>query len=92
MGVLQSLYRLYAIAKPRTYCIDSVELSRKCYPGLSNHKLNTVCAHLDIPLNHHDALSDALGSALIFMNVMTLNDEYDILALIKRYNLKIYHL
>jgi len=92
LSVLKSLYKYYALAKPLTFCIDSVELSRKCFPRLVNHKLNTVCEYLDIPLNHHDALSDALGSALIFMNVMAINNEYDILALIKRYNLKTYHL
>jgi len=27
--------------------------------------LNTVCKNLRIPLNHHDALSDAKGCALI---------------------------
>ena len=30
-----------------------------------NNKLNTVCKNLRIPLNHHDALSDAKGCALI---------------------------
>ncbi len=33
--------------------------------GISKYKLNTVCKNLRIPLNHHDALSDAKGCALI---------------------------
>jgi DNA polymerase-3 subunit epsilon len=43
---------------------DTVILARK-YWDFENNKLNTVCKHLRIPLNHHDALSDAKGCALI---------------------------
>ena len=48
----------------RAYCIDwrdqtgyacTVQMSRRCWPQLPNHKLDTLCAYLDIPLDHHKA-------------------------------------
>ncbi len=35
--------------------------------SLPSFKLSTVCAQCGIPLNHHDALSDAMGCARVFM-------------------------
>lgn len=43
----------------------TVSMARKSFPQLGAHKLNVVAAHLGIPLQHHDALSDARACALI---------------------------
>lgn len=43
----------------------TVRLARKSFPQLPKHTLNVVSAHLQIPLRHHDALSDARACALI---------------------------
>ena len=89
MGVLSSLFKLYQIeTKPLKY-IDSLEIARKVYPFLRNHKLNTVCEHLDIELNHHEALSDAKGSCLIALNTMAMMDDFDLESFIDRLNLRI---
>ena len=89
MGVLSSLFKLYQIeTKPLKY-IDSLEIARKVYPFLRNHKLNTVCEHLDIELNHHEALSDAKGSCLIALNTMAMMDDFDLELFIDRLNLRI---
>lgn len=65
MRVLSHLSNYYNIDMPATSYFCTVELSRKIFPYLPNHKLNTVSNHLDITLNHHDALSDANACALI---------------------------
>ena len=58
----------------RAYCIDwrdqtgyacTVQMSRRCWPQLPNHKLDTLCAYLDIPLDHHKADSDSRACAQI---------------------------
>lgn len=77
MGVLRSLIDLYLIDFPDVLVLDTVEVARRCYPRLENHKLNTVCGALEIPLNHHDALSDARGAALLVLNAMGCCEVYD---------------
>lgn len=40
--------------------IDTLQISRDLLPFLNNHKLDTVCRHLKVPLKeHHNALEDA---------------------------------
>jgi DNA polymerase-3 subunit epsilon len=63
-SVLHSSCNYYNIDLPPQEFKDTVILARK-YWDFENNKLNTVCKHLRIPLNHHDALSDAKGCALI---------------------------
>jgi DNA polymerase-3 subunit epsilon len=88
MGVLNALIKLYGISKPLVTYLDTVEIGRKMWPYLPNHRLNTVCEFLEIELNHHEALSDARGSALILMNAMAQTDDFDIGSFINRLKLK----
>ena len=44
----------------------TVRLARSQW-GITPTKLNNVCEALNIPLNHHEALSDARASAKIVM-------------------------
>ena len=46
----------------------TVQMGRKCYPHLPNHKLDTLCRALNIPLNHHQADSDCLACARLLLN------------------------
>ena len=50
--------------------LDTLYLSRKILPGLKNHKLNTVCEHFNITFNHHRALSDAMATAEMFLELL----------------------
>jgi DNA polymerase-3 subunit epsilon len=43
-----------------------VKLARQVW-RLPSNKLNLVCEHLNIPLQHHDALSDAEACARIVL-------------------------
>lgn len=77
VGVLRSLIDLYQLDFPRVDVMDTVEVARKCYPRLDNHKLHTVCSALEIPLDHHEALSDARGAALLVLNAMSVVEVFD---------------
>ncbi len=65
LGVFFALIRQYRIGFWRGQAIDSVAVARKIWPELPNHQLHTVAAHLNIPLQHHDACSDANACAEI---------------------------
>lgn len=65
------------VGKPMGYfiyneCEDTLLISRKKLPWLSNHKLNTVCAHFNIEFRHHRALSDAFATAEAFIELSKL--------------------
>ena len=48
-------------------CIDTVTLSRFMYPGLPNHKLNTLAEYFSLgSFDHHRADADAKMLSLIF--------------------------
>lgn len=53
-------------------CEDTLLISRQKLPWLSNHKLNTVCAHFNIEFRHHRALSDAFATAEAFIELSKL--------------------
>jgi DNA polymerase-3 subunit epsilon len=47
------------------YTLRDFDLPKVCWPYLERHKLDHVAGHFGIPLNHHDALSDARACAEI---------------------------
>ncbi|MCT4795662.1 3'-5' exonuclease [Exiguobacterium alkaliphilum] len=71
MGALKK-----AIAKYDLYTFPSIEygctvkLSRKLYPQLPNHKLNTMAEYLNEPFLHHNAAEDARVCALLMRDMM----------------------
>lgn len=89
MSVLSACIHAYGLSAQSWNYIDSLEIARKVYPDLRNHKLNTVCEHINYQLNHHNALSDAHGSMMIVLHSMNALDEYDILNYIKKLNLRL---
>ena len=54
---------------PKDKVISTVKLSRDNLAHIPNHKLDTVAKYYDIPLNHHEALSDAMACAQIYCNI-----------------------
>ena len=71
LAVLAKCLRGYGIVWHRY--VDyacTVQMSRRCMPGLPNHKLNTVCDHLRLGLDHHHAGSDALACGEIFLRCL----------------------
>lgn len=59
MGILKQLSTYYNCVLPNLNYTCTVLLSRKLFPMLYNHKLNTVADYLQIDLDHHQAHSDA---------------------------------
>lgn len=64
----------------------TVQLGRKCIPQAPNHKLNTLCELLEIPLDHHDAGSDARAAAKLLLHYQSLG--WDLPGSVKKYRLK----
>ena len=71
MGVLNCCLRAYGIEwKPYAHYACTCKMGRVVYPGLENHKLNTMCAHVGIELDHHNAGSDAEACARLLLDYM----------------------
>lgn len=60
-------------------------MGRACYPELSNHKLNTLCAYLDLNLDHHNAGSDSRACGELLLDYM--RHGLDIGRYVRRYDL-----
>ena len=54
----------------------TVQMGRRCYPGLPDHKLSTMCRYRSIPLDHHKAESDALACAKLFLDYIEKGFDY----------------
>lgn len=68
MSVLSRCLRAYGIHwRDTADYACTCRMGRRCFPGLENHRLNTLCTYLDIPLDHHRAGSDsrACGELLL---------------------------
>lgn len=69
-GCLRAAYEAYDLVYPRYPFYCTCRLSRRLYPSLPNHQLQTVAAHCGYDLTrHHHALADAYACAHI-ANVM----------------------
>jgi len=63
-GVMRSSFNYYGMPMPKHIRMCTVQASRKLV-HTPNHKLNTLADYFNIPLNHHEALSDARAAGLI---------------------------
>ncbi|KQU56151.1 transposase [Sphingomonas sp. Leaf339] len=69
-GALAAACRINDRAPVDTTWLDSVRVAKKVWPELANHKLSVVSRYLGIPLNHHDALSDARAAGMIVVKAI----------------------
>lgn len=67
-SVLYAVAERYGITLPVFNWQCTVNIARRTWPGLANHKLPTVCGHLGIELKHHDPASDAEACSRIFLS------------------------
>lgn len=74
-SVLEAVCAWYELALPRRPWQCTVNIARRMWPGLINHKLNTVSAHLGIALDHHEAASDSQACARIFLASLDGKDQ-----------------
>ncbi|MGK5088839.1 3'-5' exonuclease [Bdellovibrionota bacterium FG-2] len=66
-GVLKACCARYGVEFPQQPFLCTVELARAQW-GIRPTKLSDVCRTLEIELNHHEALSDALACAKIVLS------------------------
>jgi DNA polymerase-3 subunit epsilon len=66
-GVLGACLTYYGIDFPVPRFECTVVASRRAWPALRNHRLDTVSDHLGLELDHHQALSDAIACARIYV-------------------------
>lgn len=81
IGSLRQTLTHYNIEQPFLWYGCSWRLAQKLMPDLPKHKLNVICEHLSIPLNHHDAASDVKATALVLLAIaeahkLQHNDDY----------------
>ena len=78
LKVLSLCLRDYGIPwETRRPYVCTVRLSRKCYPQLPDHRLDTVSGYLRIPLRHHIASSDSDACAGILIHCLAENGVYE---------------
>ena len=65
-GVLRATCEAYGLDAPETPFLDTVQIARKVWQIFPT-KLNFVAQHLNIQLQHHEALSDANACAQILI-------------------------
>ena len=71
LRVLASCLHDYHIDwKPEAAYLCTCQMGRKAYPYLPNHKLNTLCDHLRLDLDHHNAGSDSRACALLLLDYL----------------------
>lgn len=71
MGVLSKCLGAYGILwRPRVSYACTCQMGRRCFPELPNHRLNTLCSYLDIPLDHHQAASDSRACAQLLLHYL----------------------
>ena len=85
MRVLGQCLRAYRISwRPWADYVCTCQMGRSCYPRLQNHKLNTLCDYLGIPLDHHRAGSDSTACAQLLLDY--LRQGADLQRFLRRYD------
>ncbi|WP_124219978.1 PolC-type DNA polymerase III [Aquisalibacillus elongatus] len=71
IGFINAAFQRMGIEKVSNPVIDTLELARLLYPELKNHRLNTLCKHLNIELTqHHRAIYDAEATGYLLWSLV----------------------
>lgn len=65
MGVLRASLETYQLPKPRFQYFCTVQMARRVWPHLPNHRLNTLADYFHIDFQHHNAMDDARTCAYL---------------------------
>ena len=86
MSVLAKCLRAYGLFwREQAPYACTCQMSRRLLPGLPNHRLNTLCDHLGIELDHHRAGSDSAACGRILLR--HLNAGADLAPFLRTYDL-----
>lgn len=76
MRVLSCCIRDYGMACPDLLPYAcTCNMARRFYPAMPDHKLNTMCTLFGIPLDHHQADSDACACAQLLIRYIENGNE-----------------
>ncbi|MCW2276874.1 3'-5' exonuclease [Heliophilum fasciatum] len=89
-SVLAATLAYYQLPPLAASWLCTVELSRKAWPDLHNHKLNTVAEYLGVNLNHHEARSDSIAAAQIVLHAGRQSKSITIQDIIAKHDLTRY--
>src|SRR5690625_3265023 len=79
IGFLNQGYEKINLPRISSPVIDTLELARFLFPQLGNHRLNTLCKHLNVELEqHHRAIYDAKATGYLFWKMVELLKEKEI--------------
>ena len=84
VGVLNAVCDVYDLPHFKNRYLDTVTISRKVFPELYNHKLNTIAQYLCVDLKHHNACSDSYACMMIVLKSMEIYNTYDLDELISK--------
>ncbi|WP_275577701.1 3'-5' exonuclease [Virgibacillus halotolerans] len=70
MSVLRKTLDYFHLPYPEMEYLCTVNIAKKVWPDLHNHKLNTLAASHGITFEHHHALEDARVAAKVLMKAM----------------------
>ena len=87
-SVLCACLAHYGLQMPDCRYVCTVKISQRVWPDLENHKLNTVSEALHIPLNHHEAGSDARAAGLILQAALRETGSADVLELSEKIGMR----
>ena len=68
-------YDIYWKEKEKYMC--TCQIGRKLLPDLSDHRLDTICDHYGIQLDHHLAESDARACALLMSKYLEMGFDFE---------------
>lgn len=88
IDVLNNMCDYYGLDHFKNNYLDTVKISRKVYPELYNHKLNTVAEYLCINLNHHNGMSDSFACMMILLKAMEAYHTYDLDEFMDKINMR----
>lgn len=81
-GFLRQNYRRYLNIDLSNPILDTLPLARALFPGLKNHRLNTLAKECAVKLeNHHRAIDDAEATKDILYHFLKLMGEREIITL-----------
>lgn len=71
---LKSTMGRYGLSFGEVRYLCTCRAAQKMLPEMENHRLDTLCEHFGIPLDHHNALSDAKGCRELYYRLAALGD------------------
>jgi DNA polymerase-3 subunit epsilon len=70
IGHLRATLDHFGLPRPEFNYLCTLQLSRRVWPDLPNHQLDTLAAHIGHEFNHHHAQSDAEAAGRVLLAMM----------------------